>query len=230
MDKATSQRPGRGPGHGPGPIALFAVASLLLTFFVALNAMSERDHTRVRAVADSFNHRMQAGPGPVAIVPIDGNIPAVKAVERQWQSLFPGAAMAEGPTFGTGNALHAELGIAGMFAPGRADPLASADGVLAALKRILIEMPDGVDLALDVKLSVGAEDEADGGRLALQRARALARLLGGIDHGGDVAVGLQRGRPGVIALELRLASRPVPARPIPTQPIASRPPAARPGA
>jgi len=214
------------PANGSGPIALFAVASLLLTFFVALNAMSERDQTRAREVANSFANRTQVGPGPVTIISIDGNAPAVNVVERRWLDLFPGAGLVRGGTFGTGQALRAELGTAGIFAPGRADPLPSAASVLTALTRIVGNAPTGLELSLDVKLGLGADEQTDGGKLAVSRARTLARLLGGSDlGGGDVAVGLQRGQPGVIALELRLANRQIPA-----QPMAAQPPTARPGA
>jgi hypothetical protein len=210
--------------HRSGPIALFAVASLLLTFFVVLNAMSERDQARVREVADSFATRTQVGPGPASVVPIDGNAPAVKVVERRWLDLFPGAMTASGSTFGPGHVLQAELGVAGIFAPGRAEPLASANAVLAALARILEDAPGGLELSLDVRLGLDGD-----GNLALERVRSLARVLGQAETGrGEVAVGVQHGRPGVVALDLRTANRPLRAQPIavpeaPPRALASRP-------
>jgi hypothetical protein len=218
MDPASSS------SSSSGSIALFAVASLLLTFFVALNAMSVRDQARTRDVASSFATRSQLEPGPVTIISIPGDAPAVKIVERRWLDLFPGAGLRQGQAFGAGQSLSAELGVAGIFAPGLADPLPSAIPVLSALSRIVGDAPSDLDVSLDVKLGLGAADQADGGKLAIQRARTLARVLGlAIPGGGDVAVGLQRGQPGVIALELRLANRSIPAQPMMAQPRAARP-------
>jgi len=218
MDPATSS------SSSSGSIALFAVTSLLLAFFVALNAMSVRDQARTREVASSFATRSQLEPGPVTIISIPGDAPAVKIVERRWLDLFPGAGLRQGQTFGTGQLLRAELGIAGIFAPGLADPLPSAIPVLSALSRIVGDAPSGLDVSLEVLLGLGAEGQADGGMLAILRARALARLLGVSNlGGGDVAVGLHRGQPGVIALELRLANRSIPAQPMMAQPRAARP-------
>lgn len=202
---------GQTSSHGSGPVALFAVASLLLTFFVALNAMSARDPARMREVVGSFAARSQTGPGPVAIVPIAGDIPAVKAVERRWLDLFPGAGLSSGGTFGTGHVLRAELGVAGTFLPGRAETLAGASRVLAALGRIVAEVPDGLELALDVTIDTG-----DDAGLAIHRARHVARLLDTAGQ-GEVAVGVRHGTAGAVALELRLAGR------TPLRPLAARP-------
>ena len=226
------------PTSNSGPIALFAVASLLLTFFVALNAMAERDPARVREVTQSFSERKPAGPGPVSIVSLDGDVPAVKVIERRWLDLFPGAGMVVGDVFGAGRTLRAELGVAGIFAANRADPLPSAQAIVGALTRMVTDAPRGLDLALDVKL--GHDVDTDG-KLAIQRVRSLAGMLRAIEgDAGDVAVGLQAGHSTVIALELRLSPRPISPSPVIAQPsrmlspVAARtaqpPPTPKPGA
>lgn len=207
-----------------GPVALFAVATKLLTIFVMLYAMSERDPHRTLAVAESFAHRsVKTVPGPVTIVKLeDGNAPAMKVVERRWLDLFPGAGMVDGADFAAGRTLRAELGVAGVFAANRADPVPSAAAIVGALARIVTDAPQGIDLALDVKL--GHDSDADSS-LSIQRVRSLARMLGAIDHGAaDVIVGLQPGQPSVIALELRVSPRPIAPGPVIARP-AARPPA-----
>ncbi|MCC6471168.1 MAG: hypothetical protein IT563_22830 [Alphaproteobacteria bacterium] len=194
-----------------GPMTLLAVATKLLAFFVMLYVITERDPARQHVVSDSFAQRRAVGPGPVAVVPLDGDVPAVKLVERRWLDLFPGAGTVDGASFAQGRVLRAELGVAGIFAPGRADPLPRAQQAIAALTRLVADTPEGLALALDVKLGVAPGlGEADGG-LAIQRSRTLAKLLSMSDRGsGEIAVGLQSGSPATIALELRIASRPSP--------------------
>jgi hypothetical protein len=222
-----------------GPVALFAVATKLLTIFVMLYAMSERDPQRTLEVAESFSHRStKTVPGPVTIVKLDdGNAPAMKVVERRWLDLFPGAGMVDGADFAAGRTLRAELGVAGIFAANRADPVPSAAAIVGALTRMVADAPQGIDLALDVKL--GHDTDTDSA-LSIQRVRTLARMLAAIDHNAaDVIVGLQPGQPAVIALELRVSPRhiapaPVIARPPSPPPVTAqagpRPPLSKPGA
>ncbi|MBL8706518.1 MAG: flagellar motor protein MotB [Rhodospirillales bacterium] len=212
------------PTSNSGPIALFAVASLLLTFFVALNAIADRDPSRVREVTKSFSERKPAGPGPVSIVALEGDVPAMKVIERRWLDLFPGAGAVDGGDFVAGRTLRAELGVAGIFAANRADPLPSASAIVGALTRMVTDAPKGLDLALDVKL--GHDGEQDG-KLAIQRVRSLARMLNAIEiDAGDLAVGLQPGQSTVIALELRLSPRPIAPAPVIARPPAERSPVA----
>lgn len=220
-----------------GPVAMFAVATKLLTIFVMLYALAEHDPHRAFAVAESFQNRNKTVPGPVSIVKLDGDVPAMKVIERRWMDLFPGAGMIDGGEFAAGRTLRAELGVAGIFAGERADPLPSASAIVGALTRIVVDAPQGLDLALDVKLGHGADGD---GKLAIQRVRSLARLLAAIEpSGGDVIVGLQPGQPAAIALELRLSPRPIapgpviarpPSPPPPSTQAAQRPPSSKPGA
>jgi len=193
-----------------GPYTLFALATKLLAFFVMLYAVMERDPARQHDVSDSLAHRRSAGPGPVALVPLDGNLPAVKVMERRWLDLFPGVGMVDGGTFGYGHVLRAELALGSVFAQGRADPLPGAPQAVGPLVKLVAGAPKGLDLALDIKLGVALGIDAADERIAIQRAGALSKLLSTIDHGGgEIAVGLQHGNPTAIVLELRIANRPV---------------------
>jgi len=233
LTSATSQ--------GSGPIALFAVASLLLTFFVALNTVAEPDTQRVRDVAESFLQRHQplvpVNAGPVSIVRLDGEVPAARVVERRWLDLFPGAGAVDGAKFGAGTLLKAELGVSGIFAANRADPLPSAAAIVGALTRLVVEAPRGIELSLDVKLGLDPDADRPASALAVERVRTLARLLAAIDPAqADIVVGVQRGEPSALALELRLAPRRIPAAPaiagpgLPRPVAGEPPPKIRPGA
>jgi hypothetical protein len=153
--------------------------------------------------------------------------------------------MVDGETFTYGHVLRAELAVGGVFEQGRADPLPRAQQTIAALTKLVAGAPEGLDLALDVKLGVPLGLDAAAGRLAVQRTRTLARLLSTIDHGtGDIAVGLKPGNPTAIALELRVANRAGPEALMPAvtalpqpdprsgrlEPAASAPRPSRPGA
>lgn len=220
-----------------GPVALFAVATKLLTIFVMLYALAEHDPHRAFAVAESFEHRNMTVPGPVSIVKLDGDVPAMKVIERRWLDLFPGAGMVDGNDFAAGRTLRAELGVAGIFAGERPDPLPSASAIVGALTRMVVDAPKGLDLALDVKLGHDAETDP---KLAIQRVRSLARMLAAIEpSAGDVIVGLQPGSAATIALELRLSPRPIAPAPVIARPpspppgttqAAQRPPSPKPGA
>ncbi|MCC7045354.1 MAG: hypothetical protein IT562_01455 [Alphaproteobacteria bacterium] len=201
-------KPANTASGNSGPVTLLAVVTKLLAFFVMLYVVTERDPARQHIVTDSLVHRTAAGPGPVAIVPLEGDVPAVKAVERRWLDIFPGAGAVDGGTFGYGHVLRAELALGGIFEPGRAEPLQRAQQTIATLTSMIADSPKGLDLALDVKIGVPRGlGEADG-LLAIERARTLARLLTARDRpGGDIAVGLQTGNPTTIALELRVGSR-----------------------
>lgn len=209
-----------------GPVTLFAVATKLLAFFVMLYAVMERNPASQLVASDSFNQRKVAAPGPVAVVSLDGDVPAVKVMERRWLDLFPGAGMVDGSSFMSGRVLRAELGLGGIFGQGGAEALPRAEQIVASLTRLVAEAPKGLDLALDVKLGVADDMDAADGKLAIQRTRTLARLLSTIDPGtGDVAVGLQPGQPATIALELRLANRAMPEGLMPpVKPVAAAPP------
>src|SRR5262245_35554008 len=82
--------PGRKPlaTTNSWPTSLFGLASLLLTFFVALTAVSVREQARAGAALDSFAHRGAAAAVPISVVPLGGDMPAVRSIERQWGELF----------------------------------------------------------------------------------------------------------------------------------------------
>lgn len=217
------------PGRKPqattqsGPIALFAVASLLLTFFVALTALSVRETERARAVADSFLRRGAAPAVPVSVVPLGGDMPSVRSVERRWTEMFPPSSAAPAAPFGEGRVLRAAIPIDALFAADTAELDSAAAARLDVLARLIAEPPAGLGLRLGATL--GAADAADprAARLAAMQARALLQRLSATAPAaaaeGELAVGLARTAPGMVAFELSLAMRAPPGH----QPGASKP-------
>lgn len=205
-----------GPNGNTGAMALFAVASLLLTFFVALNAMSVREAERTRAVVDSFTRRGAAPAAPVSVVPLGGDMPAVRSVERRWSELFPDVGLKPSP-FGEGRVLKAMIDADAAFAAGTADLAPEAARRLDAVARLVNEPPAELGLDLEVRLGVAPGDDP---HLAALRARAILLRLGALAAmaaaDGDVVVGLAREPRGEVELALRLARRTSGASPAPS--------------
>jgi len=187
---------------------------LLLAFFIMLFAVSEREPSRARDVLGSFNQRSIGTTGPVTIVPVAGDVPAMKVIERRWLDLFPGAAVEHGVLFGNGSLLVAALDAEAMFADGPDRPARGAEATLAALARLVGDAPADVALSLEIRFGLGDDARAEDLPVAIRRAGALARLLP-----PEIAVGVERGKPGMAALQLRLTPRPLVPRPLgPTVP------------
>ncbi|MCK6453357.1 MAG: hypothetical protein L6R19_21275 [Alphaproteobacteria bacterium] len=205
------------PGRKPqattqsGPMALFAVASLLLTFFVALTALSERETARARAVAESFVRRGAAPAVPVSVVPLGGDMPSVRSVERRWTEMFPPSSAAPAVPFGEGRVLRAALAVDAVFAGDTAELASDAAARLDALARLIAEPPAGLGLRLGATLGAADASDPRAARLAAMRARALLHRLSvaapAAAAEGELAVGLARAAPGMLAFELSLAMR-----------------------
>jgi hypothetical protein len=193
-----------GSSSNSGTMALFAVASLLLTFFVALNAMSVREAERTRAVADSFARRGAAASMPLSVVPVGGDMPAVRSVERSWTEVFPAGAASS--LFGEGRVLRAQLATDAAFVADTVELTPMAQAKLDAVARLLADPPAGLDLGLEARVGMTPDTDAAGTRLAALRARGLLHRLGG-HADGDVAAGVYRSTSGTIDLELRLTRR-----------------------
>ena len=207
--------------HDSGPMALFAVASLLLTFFVALTAMSERETARTRAVADSFARRGAAPAVPVSVVPLGGDMPSVRSVERRWSEVFPILSAAPATSFGEGRVLRGAIAADEAFAAGTAELTAKGIARLDAMARLVADPPSGLALRLEAMLALAPDADARAARLAAMRARAILRHLGvhapSAATDGDLAVGVAREQPtgatangamaDTIDFELRLSWR-----------------------
>lgn len=196
-----------GSSSTSGTMALFAVASLLLTFFVALTAMSSRETERTRAVVDSFARRGAAAHMPLNVVPVGGDMPAVRSVERRWVELFP--AEAASSSFGEGRVLRTTLAVDEAFAAGTAELLLPAAARLDQLARLLAEPPAGLDLGLEARIAIAPGSDIP---LAALRARALLHRLTASGD-GDIAAGVHRSGGETIDLELRLTRRTPPQSP-----------------
>ncbi|MFQ6018259.1 MAG: hypothetical protein ACE5KF_08680 [Kiloniellaceae bacterium] len=209
----------RQEGHGAGNgdfVSLLSLKLILLAFFILLNALSEFEDDRTRAVIQSvhrsFKDKIDSPESTVAYSTSLGQLPETKALIGEVGSLFE----AEFPAVRSkeerrATVLRIELPADSLFEPGGAGLRAGRKRLVRRLAKALMrDRGGGPAYELDVLHGVppgaaGKPATAGASSLEVRRAGLLARRLTGAGLPPEaLSTGVDPARPGVVQLILRV--------------------------